>query len=82
MVRRKKQIPIADILEGIRQADHAQVGEICAAVMQRYKALFPDCEIMFLNLPKYDIAERERLLRQIASWLEAEIHESVTSPSE
>ena len=75
MTHGERSVWAKDIIDNINQADAAQICEICAVVMQRYKVLFPDSEILFLNLPKYDIIERERLLSQIITWLKVETFE-------
>ena len=73
MVHDHQNVSAEAVIAGIRQADEAQIGEIRKAVMQRCKALFPNSEILFLDLPKHDLAERERLLDQMIVWLKTEM---------
>ena len=42
---------LQDILLQIEQADDAQISQIIQAVVRRYKAVFPDWEVIFLSLP-------------------------------
>lgn len=42
------------ILSKIQQSDGDELSLIIAAVIERYKAVFPDWEVMFLSLPRND----------------------------
>ena len=49
----------------ILQAQPQELDAICDALQSRYRMLYPDEEIVFLSLPRYDREERIRILSQI-----------------
>ena len=51
-------------LSFIRVADCAELTKLIQAILARYDALFPEEEVFFLSLPKYDKGEREAILAQ------------------
>ena len=50
------------LISAIEQADGILLDLIADAVRNRYHALYPDEEIIFLSLPRHDYAERRRIL--------------------
>ena len=61
-----------DIMERIKRADDAQISQVIMAVIDRYAAVHPDWEIVFLSLPKDDPEERERCIHAAAAMLRQE----------
>ena len=61
-----------DIMERIKRADDAQISQVIMAVIDRYAAVHPDWEIVFLSLPKDDPEERERCIRAATAMLRQE----------
>ena len=57
---------IKDILTRIASASDRELTDIVRAVLARYDTLFPEEEIFFLSLPKYDQQEREATLARFA----------------
>jgi hypothetical protein len=57
------------LVQRITEADDIALSEIVQAVIKRYGALHSDWEIMFLSLPKYDVEERNRILRSVSEIL-------------
>ena len=51
-------------LTRINTATDRELTEIVLAILARYDALFPEEEVFFLSLPKYDKGEREAILAQ------------------
>ena len=49
-------------LSFIRVADCSELTKLIQAILARYDALFPEEEIFFLSLPKYDRGERDAIL--------------------
>ena len=52
---------LSEILSFISQADDSQLNTITDALSARYKALFPDWEVVYLALPCQDPERREQL---------------------
>ena len=52
---------LEDIILFISQADDGQLNAITDALSARYKALFPDWEVVYLALPCQDPERREQL---------------------
>ena len=52
---------LSEILSFISQADDSQLNTITDALSARYKALFPDWEVVYLSLPLQDPERREQL---------------------
>ena len=52
---------LSDVLSFISQADDAQLNDITTALSARYKALFPDWEVVYLALPLHDPQRRAEL---------------------
>ena len=57
---------IKAILTRISSASDRELTDIVRAVLARYDTLFPEEEIFFLSLPKYDRQEREAILSRFA----------------
>jgi hypothetical protein len=57
------------LVQRITEADDIALSEIVQAVIKRYGVLHSDWEIMFLSLPKYDVEERNRILRSVSEIL-------------
>jgi hypothetical protein len=57
------------LIRKITEADDIALSVIVQAVIKRYGALHSDWEIMFLSLPKYDVEERNRILRSVSEIL-------------
>ena len=55
---------LKDALTRINTATDLELTEIVLAILARYDALFPEEEVFFLSLPKYDKGEREATLAQ------------------
>ena len=55
---------LKDALTRINTATDRELTEIVLAILARYDALFPEEEVLFLSLPKYDKSEREATLAQ------------------
>ena len=53
------------LVNQILQADGAALDDIAKALTDRYNALFPSHEVIYLALPKDDSKERKRLLKLI-----------------
>lgn len=60
------------LLSKIEYADDQEIAQMTQAIIRRYSRVFPDWEIMFLSMPKFDQAERVRT----AEYLLASIRES------
>ena len=50
-----------NIILFISQADDSQLNAITDALSARYKALFPNWEVVYLALPRHDAERREKL---------------------
>ena len=50
---------LKDALTRIDSATDRELTEIVLAILARYDALFPEEEVFFLSLPKYDRGERD-----------------------
>ena len=57
---------IKAILTQISSASDRELTDIVRAVLARYDTLFPEEEVFFLSLPKYDRQEREAILSRFA----------------
>ena len=55
---------LKDALTRINTATDRELTEIVLAILARFDALFPEEEVFFLSLPKYDKSEREATLAQ------------------
>lgn len=55
----------SELIRQITQVPVEEIGDILQAAMERYRALFPEEEILYLSLPKNDSQERQRLLQTI-----------------
>ena len=55
---------LKDALTRIKTDTDRELTEIVLAILARYDALFPEEEVFFLSLPKYDKSEREATLAQ------------------
>lgn len=53
---------LKDALTRIDSATDRELTEIVLAILSRYDALFPEEEVFFLSLPKYDRGERDVIL--------------------
>ena len=54
-----------EILAQIASAEAQELSKIVQAVLARYDVLFPEEEVIFLSLPKYDQAERSATLHRV-----------------
>lgn len=52
------------VLSRIAAADSRELSGIVRATLDRYQALFPDEEVLFLSLPLHDQEERAAILRK------------------
>ena len=57
-------LELKDPLTRIDAATERVLMVIVLAILGRYEALFPEEEVFFLSLPKYDKSEREATLAQ------------------
>ena len=55
---------LKDALTRIDVATDRELTEIVLGILARYDVLFPEEEVFFLSLPKYDQDEREAILAQ------------------
>ena len=55
---------LKDALTRIDVATDRERTEIVLGILARYDVLFPEEEVFFLSLPKYDKGEREDILAQ------------------
>ena len=53
------------ITEQVRQLQDGELDEILKALVHRYAELLPEHELVCLFLPKYDPAERMRIISQM-----------------
>ena len=53
---------LKDALTRIDSATDRELTEILLTILARYNALFPEEEVFFLSLPKYDRGERDAIL--------------------
>ena len=56
-----------EMLTQIASAEAQELSKIVQAVLTRYGVLFPEEEVIFLSLPKYDQAERSAILHRVES---------------
>lgn len=64
------QLPFSSVLSRILSADDAEISEIITAVIRRYGIVYPETEVVFLSLPKYDVPERKRIIESALKMLE------------
>ena len=57
------------IYEFIEEADHTRTMELLDTVVNRFRELHDDWELILLTLPKKDRKERRRLLEQATQML-------------
>ena len=55
-----------EVLSRIAAADSQELSHIVQAVLDRYSALFPEEEVLFLSLPLSNHEERAAILRKAA----------------
>ena len=55
-------LELKDALTRINTATDRELTEIVLAILARYDVLFPEEEVFFLSLPKYDRGERDAIL--------------------
>ena len=53
-----------NILSCVKNSDCSELTKLVQAILARYDVLFPEEEVFFLSLPKYDKGEREAILAQ------------------
>ena len=58
------------LLAQIASADSSALTQIVQAVLARYRALFPEEDIIFLSFPEKDRDARVSLLRHVADLIE------------
>ena len=58
------------VYEYIEEADRRQTMEILDAVVNRFRELYEDQELILLTLPKNHAAERSRLVAQVIKTLQ------------
>lgn len=61
---------LQETLGYIQQAEDAELSQIIQAIIERYRHIHPDWEIMFLSLSKYDDQERSKILANFFSFLQ------------
>ena len=61
---------LKELLEQIASADSTGLTQIVQAVLSRYRALFPDEDVVFLSFPEKDRDARVALLRHVADMIE------------
>ena len=54
-----------DVLRRIDVMNEKELSETVRSVMERYRTLFPNEEIIFLSLPTDDLTERSRILDHV-----------------
>lgn len=57
-----------DFVEMIRSADADDLELILTVALERKRQMFPQWDIIFLALPKYDEAERADTLEFVRKW--------------
>lgn len=57
-----------DFVEMIRSADADDLERILTAALERKRQMFPQWDIIYLALPKYDEAERVATLEFVRKW--------------
>lgn len=62
-----------ELLKQIATADSPVLTQIVQAVLARYRALFPEEDVVFLSFPEKDREARVSLLRNVADFIE--LHE-------
>ena len=54
-----------DVLHFIAQADDGQLNDMTAALSARYKALFPDWDVLYLAVPLNEPRRQEEILDRV-----------------
>jgi len=60
------------VYEYIEEANRKQTAELLDAVVNRFRELYADQELILLTLPKNDLVERSRLLAQMITMLKGQ----------
>ena len=60
------------LLDRIGELPSGQVWEVLEAVMERYRILFPEYELLLMSVPKEDTPERRRQLKALRDRLDEE----------
>lgn len=58
------------LLNRIGELPSGQVWEVLEAVMERYRILFPEHELLLMSVPKEDTPERRRQLKALRDFLD------------
>lgn len=58
----RMMMELKDVISKIRDANDAEISEMIKAIVQRYEAVYPGWEVLFLSLPKDDPDQRRRYL--------------------
>lgn len=58
------------LLNRIGEIPSGQVWEVLEAVMERYRILFPEHELLLMSVPKEDTPERRRQLKALRDFLD------------
>lgn len=58
-----------EILLKIEKAELAEIDELLGAAIDRKRELFPEWEILYLAMPKYDTKGWKQILDQVYSYL-------------
>ena len=58
------------LLDRIGELPSGQVWEVLEAVMERYRILFPEYELLLMSVPKEDTPERRRQLKALRDFLD------------
>ena len=58
------------LLNRIEELPSGQVWEVLEAVMERYRILFPEHELLLMSVPKEDTPERRRQLKALRDFLD------------
>lgn len=70
------------IYEFIEEADHTTTMELLDTVVNRFRELHDDWELILLTLPKKDQKERRRLLKQAIRMLTEQEKQEVLTETE
>ena len=65
-------MPMDEVIRGISETDSENMQDLLDAVIARYQQLYPNFSLVILTLPKDDLVERERQLRQAWELLNTE----------
>ena len=58
------------LLNRIGELPSGQVWEVLEAVLERYRILFPEHELLLMSVPKEDTPERRRQLKALRDFLD------------